>query len=98
MKCPCCTRAATVRSGSSCDTLGLAINDGHVVEVAPAGLERPLADPVLASKLVVIDPDTARRNPGEDHRVLGQRVADGAAVPRGPGPHRGPRPAGFHPD
>ena len=45
-------------SGSPCGTLRLAINNGHVVEVAPAGFKRRLVDPVLTAKLVVVDPDT----------------------------------------
>ena len=62
----------TGRSGSLCAISPLAIDDGHVVEVAPAGFERPFAHPVLAAELVVVDANLAGGDPGENHRVFGQ--------------------------
>src|ERR1700737_942294 len=51
---PAIPRASSARLGPE--------DDGHVVEVAPARLKRPLADPVLAAQLVVVTQDLGRDN------------------------------------
>src|SRR5207249_8452395 len=84
-KCHCSMRATRDRSASRYVTWRLAKDDGHVVEVAPDGLKRRLAHPVLRAELRVVDPDGRRRDAAQGDGVFGQRIPDPSAIPGGPG-------------
>src|SRR2546430_7253456 len=71
------------RSGSRCATW-LAKNNSHVAEVAPDGLERRLAHPVLAAKLRIVHPDGRGRYAAQRDGVFGKRVPDASSVPGRP--------------
>src|SRR5207302_6695083 len=96
-KCRYYIRAGTRRSGWRC-AIWLTKDNRHVAEVAPDGLKRRLADPVLASKLGIIDPNRGGRHATQRDRVLGKRVPDATSVPGRPGSQPRTAPARLDPD